>query len=210
MKRSRSTGGGVRAPVIAQVPPGVITYLLEAWSRGDPKAEGDLLPLVYRELRRQAAWFLRSERCGHTLVATALVHEMYLRLVGQEAAYENRCQFFALAARMMRRVLVDHARARAAAKRPQPELQVTFEEKELPAAEPRAFELLSLDAALTELAAFDPRQAHLVELRYFGGLTSAEIADVLGVSPTTIKREWSLARAWLYRFLTHRSATNPG
>ncbi len=208
MRRSRSAGG--RAPPLAEVAPGVVTDLLRAWRRGDAKAESELLPLVYRELRRQAAWFLRGERSGHTLVATDLVHEVYLRMTDQEADYENRCQFFALAARMMRRVLVDHARARAAAKRPQPDLQVTFEERELPAAAPRALELLALDAALTELAVFDARQARLVELRYFGGLTSAEAAEVLGVSPTTIKREWSLARAWLYRFLTQRDNTSPG
>jgi RNA polymerase sigma-70 factor (ECF subfamily) len=207
MRRQRPAGGSA---ALAQVPPGVVTDLLKAWKRGDPKAESQLLPLVYGELRRQAAWFLRGERAGHTLVATDLVHEVYLRMADQAAEYGNRAHFFALAARMMRRVLVDHARARAAAKRPQPDLQVTLDEKELPAAEPRAFDLLALDAALTELAAFDPRQAHLVELRYVGGLTSAEVAEVLGVSPTTIKREWSLARAWLYRFLTRRDGTRPG
>jgi RNA polymerase sigma factor (TIGR02999 family) len=208
MRREPPAGG--RGAPLAQVPPGVVTGLLKAWKRGDPKAESQLLPLVYGELRRQAAWFLRGERADHTLVATDLVHEVYLRMTDQAAAYENRSQFFALAARMMRRVLVDHARARAAAKRPQPGLQVTFEEKQLPAAEPRAFELLALDSALTELAAFDPRQARLVELRYFGGLTSTEVAEALGVSATTIKREWSLARAWLYRFLTQRDTTKPG
>jgi RNA polymerase sigma factor (TIGR02999 family) len=208
MKRQQPPGG--RGPPPGQVAPGVITDLLRAWRRGDPQAESELLPLVYSELRRQAARFLRSERSDHTLVATDLVHEVYLRMTDQDAAYQSRSQFFALAARMMRRVLVDHARARSAAKRPQPDQQVTFEEEELPAAEPRAFELMALDAALTELAAFDARQARLVELRYFGGLTSAEVADVLGVSPTTIKREWNLARAWLYRFLTRRESTEAG
>jgi RNA polymerase sigma factor (TIGR02999 family) len=188
-------------------PAGAVTELLHAWSRGDPGAGDALVPLVYRELRRQAARLLRRERGNHTLVATALVHEAYLRMVDQEADYQNRCQFFALAARIMRRVLVDHARARAAAKRPRPELQVTLDEA-IHSGEPAAFELLGLDAALTELAAFDERQARLVELRYFGGLTGAEVADVLGISPTTVKREWNVARAWLYRYLTAGAPQN--
>ncbi|HTE51739.1 MAG TPA: sigma-70 family RNA polymerase sigma factor [Kofleriaceae bacterium] len=194
-------------------PPGAVTQLLRAWSEGDADARDRLLPMVYRELRRTAASYLRRERPDHTLAATALVHEAYLRLVGQDAPYASRGHFFALAASMMRRVLVDHARARAAAKRPRPELQLTLDEA-LPAVLPRAFELLGLDRALTELAAFDARQARLVELRYFGGLTAAETAEVLGVSPTTVKREWNLARAWLYRHLTgsagERGAGAPG
>jgi RNA polymerase sigma factor (TIGR02999 family) len=188
--------------------PGAITMLLRDWSCGDPEARDRLLPLVYRELRRQAARFLRRERHNHTLVATALVHEAYLRLDGQETDYASRVQFFALAARMMRRVLVDHARARSAAKRPRSELQVLLEEGGL-SIEPRPFELLVLDRGLEELAAFDPRQARLVELRYFGGLTAAETAQVMGLSPTTIKREWNLAKAWLHRYLT-RSSPEPG
>lgn len=178
-----------------------VTELLRAWSRGDPDAGDQLVPLVYRELRRLAASQLRRERHNHTLAATGLVHEAFLRLVGQDADYENRAPFLALAARMMRRVLVDHARARAAAKRPRPELQITLEGA-MPSVEPRAFELLSLDQALIELAALDARQARLVELRYFGGLTAAETAEVLEVSPTTVKREWNLAKAWLYRYLS--------
>jgi RNA polymerase sigma factor (TIGR02999 family) len=182
-----------------------VTELLKAWRRGDTGAGEELLPLVYRELRRQAALSMRRERPNHTLSATGLVHEAYLRLVDQDAGYQNRSQFFALAAQMMRRVLVDHARARAAAKRPRPELQITLENA-MPSVEPRIFELLSLDRALDELAAFDSRQARLVELRYFGGLTSAETAEVLGVSPSTAKREWNLAKAWLFRHLTQLSS----
>ena len=181
-------------------PPGAVTRLLKAWSDGDEEARDQLLPLVYRELRRQAASYLRRERVGHTLPATALVHEAYLRLVGQDAGFANRAHFLALAASMMRRVLVDHARARAAAKRPRPELHISLEEAG-PSIEPRPVELLSLDRALTELAALDARQARLVELRYFVGLTAEEAAEVLGISPTTVKREWNLARAWLYRHL---------
>lgn len=184
-----------------EAPAGAVTELLKAWSRGDAAARDELLPLVYGELRRQAARFLRRERGNHTLVATALVHEVYLRLAGQDTDYESRCQFFALAASMMRRVLVDHARARAAAKRPPPELQIPLEDA-MPAVESRTLELLSLDAAMTGLADFDERLARLVELRCFGGLTSAEAAEVLGVSPTTAKRDWNLAMAWLYRYLT--------
>ncbi len=181
-------------------PPGAVTKLLRAWNDGDPDAREQLLPLVYRELRRQAASYLRRERRDHTLPATALVHEAYLRLVGQEASYANRAHFLALAASMMRRVLVDHARARAAAKRPRPDLLIALDEAS-PAVEPRPVELLSLDRALTELAAVDERQARLVELRYFVGLTAEETAEVMDISLTTVKREWSLARAWLYRHL---------
>jgi RNA polymerase sigma factor (TIGR02999 family) len=181
-------------------PPGAVTRLLRAWSDGDAGARDQLLPLVYGELRRQAAAYLRRERPDHTLPATALVHEAYLRLVGQDAGYANRAQFLAVAATMMRRVLVDHARARAAAKRPQPALMISLDDAS-PSAEPRSVELLGLDRALTELAELDPRQARLVELRYFVGLSAPETAEVLGISPTTVKREWNLARAWLYRHL---------
>jgi RNA polymerase sigma-70 factor (ECF subfamily) len=180
--------------------PGAVTELLRAWSDGDPDARDQLLPLVYRELRRQAASYLSRERANHTLPATALVHEAYLRLVGQNAPYADRSHFFALAASMMRRVLVDHARARAAAKRPKPDLLIALDDV-TPSVEPRPVELLGLDRALTELATIDPRQARLVELRYFVGLTAIETAEVLGISPTTVKREWNLARAWLYRHL---------
>lgn len=181
--------------------PGAVTELLRAWGEGDLDARDQLLPLVYRELRRQAGAYLSRERKNHTLPATALVHEVYLRLVGQNAAFADRNHFFALAANMMRRVLVDHARARAAAKRPKPELLIALADDVTPAVEPRPVELLSLDAALTELAALDARQAQLVELRYFVGLTANETAEVLGVSPATVKRDWNLARAWLYRRL---------
>lgn len=182
------------------VPQGTVTALLDAWRRGDTGAQDRLLTLVYAELRRQAEWCLRGERRDNTLVATALVHEAYLRLVGQRAPMQNRSQFFALAARIMRRVLVDHARARRAGKRVRPECQIAL------GAEPGTTippgELLGLDHALSELAAFDARKAHIVELRYFGGLTTDEAASLLGISVTTLKREWSVAKAWLFRYLT--------
>ena len=179
---------------------GDVTELLLAWRRGDASAEAKLVPLVYAELRRRAAAYLRRERGEHTLVATALVHEAYLRLVGQRSGFVNRAQFFALAAQMMRRVLVDHARARAAAKRPRPELQIGLDDVALAA--PGTFGLIELDQALDELAAHDARQARIVELRYFGGLTAEEVAESLEVSLTTVKREWTVARAWLYAYLT--------
>jgi RNA polymerase sigma factor (TIGR02999 family) len=155
---------------------------------------------VYAELRRRAASHLRGERRNHTLGATALVHEAFLRLAGQNADFENRTHFFAVAATMMRRILVDNARARAAAKRPQPGLQITLDPA-IPSPAPDALEVLSLDQALSELAARDPRQAQLVELRYFGGLTVEEAATFLGLSARTIKRDWNLAKAWLYQRL---------
>jgi RNA polymerase sigma factor (TIGR02999 family) len=174
---------------------GEVTELLRRWREGDAAAESALVPLVYAELRRRAAAYLRRERRDHTLVATALVHEAYMRLVGQEAVFVNRAHFFALAAQMMRRVLVDHARARAAAKRPRPELQVSLGAADVAA--PEAVGLVELDHALDELAARDARQARIVELRYFGGLTAEEVAEALDISLSTVKREWTVARAWL-------------
>jgi RNA polymerase sigma factor (TIGR02999 family) len=192
--------------VMAAGRPGSITELLQQCARGAPGAQDQLFRLVYRELRRLAASHLRRERPDHSLVATAVVHEMYLRLVGQKANYENRSHFFGVAASMMRRVLVDHARARAAAKRPRPELQVTLDGT-TPSHSPQAFELLSVNEALDSLAGVDARQARIVELRYFGGLTAEETADVLKISLATVNREWKLARAWLFHQLTRADPT---
>ena len=178
-----------------------VTALLHAWARGDPHAQDDLLPLVYQELRRQAAAYLRRERAGHTLQPTALVHEAYLRLVGQRVDWRNRLHFFAIAAQMMRRVLVDHARAQHAAKRPDPALRVAVDER-LRSVEPQECDLLLLDQALNELADLDPRQGRIVELYYFGGLSENEVADVLSVSRSTVAREWRSAKAWLHRRMT--------
>lgn len=180
-------------------PPGEITTLLRAWGAGDDAARDRLMPVVYEELRRRAARFLRRERPDHTLRSGELVHETYLRLLRQNAAWQNRDQFFGVASSMMRRILVDHARARAARKRGGP-LRVTLDETHA-IASPAAPDLLDLDVALSELAAFDERQARLVELRYFGGLAIEDAASVLGVSVATANREWAIAKAWLYKRL---------
>jgi RNA polymerase sigma factor (TIGR02999 family) len=175
--------------------PHAVSGLLHAWAQGDVAARDDLLPLVYRELQRRAAAYLRHERPDHTLQPTALVHEAFLRLVGQDrVAWQNRGHFFGIAASMMRRILVDHARAHQRAKRPG--VAVT---------EPRDCELLLLDRALEELGTHDPLQSRIVELRYFGGLTEQEVGDVLALSRATVTREWQTARAWLYRRMTRCS-----
>ena len=173
--------------------------MLQAWQGGDETARERLIPFVYQELRRRAAGYLRHERRGHTFRPTDLVHETYLRLCAQNAAWENREQFFGVACRLMRRILVDHARARAAGKR-NGGVRVTL--SVVPAGSSAAQpDLLDLDAALEELAALDERQEHLVELRFFGGLSVDEAARALGVSPATANREWAMAKAWLFRRL---------
>ena len=182
----------------------VVSGLLQAWGSGDLGARDELLPLVYRELRRRAAGYLRQERPGHTLSPTALVHEAYLRLVGQQrVAWQNRAHFYGVASQMMRRILVDHARAHQAAKRPGAGLRVVLDDR-IGVAQPPDCELLLLDRALNELTAIDPQQGQIVELRYFGGLSESEVADVLGTSRSTVTREWKTARAWLFRRLTKR------
>ena len=179
-----------------------VTGLLRAWSRGDVLAQDRLVELVYGELRRQAARQLRRERPDHTLRPTALVHEAYLRLVGQRrTVWRNRNQFYAIAARTMRRVLVDHARQRLAAKRAGSWRRVTLDDK-VAAGVPRELDLVALDAALQELEALDPNKARMVELRFFAGLSLEATAQAMGTSPSTVTREWRLARAWLYRRLT--------
>ncbi len=178
-----------------------ITQLLAAWSSGDRTAADALLPAVYQELHAQAERAMRREGQGHTLQTTALVHEAYLRLVDQRRAnWQNRAQFFGVAAQMMRRVLVDHARERLAAKRGGGVSHVSLSGVGAAADDDRA-DLVALDDALSRLAALDPAQARIVELRYFAGLTIEETAEAAGVSPATVKREWAVARAWLAREL---------
>jgi RNA polymerase sigma factor (TIGR02999 family) len=186
-------------PSPARPTPGEVTVLLKAWGDGDASARDRLIPLIYDELRRRAAGHLRRERRGHTLRPTDLVHETYLRLRAQNAAWQNREQLYAVASRLMRRILVDHARGRAAAKRGGG-MRVTLAEDlaTTAAAQP---DLLDLDAALDELSALDERQATLVELRFFGGLDIEEAARALDVSVATANRDWVTARAWLFRRL---------
>jgi RNA polymerase sigma-70 factor (ECF subfamily) len=179
-----------------------VTQLLEAWRGGDAGAGERLLPIVYAELHRRAAAAMRREDPGHTLQPTALVHEAYIRLVDQRrGAWQNRSQFFGLAAQMMRRVLIDHAREHLAAKRGGGAKQVTLSGVETPADSDDAIEVLALHEALEKLGALDERQAKIVELRYFGGLSVEEAAEALEISPATVKREWATARAWLKREL---------
>ena len=180
---------------------GTVSELLVAWSQGDIDAREALVPLVHRELRRRAAAYLRRERRDHTLQPTALVNEAYLRLLGQQrASWQNRVQFFAVAAQIMRRVLVDYARERQAAKRPGG-IRVTLDEAAR-IEPPVECELLMLHDALEALARLDERQAQIVELKYFGGLSEEDVAAVLSLSRATITREWQSARAWLYRRMT--------
>ena len=178
-----------------------LTALLQAWGKGDLEARDRLLPIVYGELRRQAARQLRSERAGHTLQPTALVHEVYLRLAEpRRVPWQSRAEFFAAAAQAMRRILVDHARKRAAAKRAGDWTRVRLED-DVAIEGKQELDLLALDEAIDGLAALDARHARIVELRFFGGLSVAETAAVLHVSTATVKRDWSLARAWLHRRL---------
>ena len=183
---------------VNSAPAGSVSQLLRAWGDGDAHARDELLPLVYQELRRRAAAYIRRERPDHTLQPTALVHEAYLRLRGQTRVSRfNRAQFFALASQLMRRILVDYARERQAAKRGAG-IRVTFDER-LPAVAPLDCEVLMLDEALRDLAKLDSRQAEIVELKYFAGLSETEIAVALSLSRATVTREWQSARAWLHR-----------
>jgi RNA polymerase sigma factor (TIGR02999 family) len=182
-------------------PAHAVTRLLLAWSGGDAGARDALLPLVYHELRRVARHHLRHERPGHTLQPTALVNEAYLKLVGlSRVKWQDRAHFFAVAARLMRRILVDHARGRAAAKRGGVRTAMTLDDAVAFSREPD-LDVVALDAALARLAELDPRQERIVELRFFSGLEVDETARVLGISTATVKREWRTARAWLYREL---------
>jgi RNA polymerase sigma factor (TIGR02999 family) len=171
------------------------TRLLLRWRNGDRGAFDELLPLVYDELRRLARGYLRRERVEHTLQSTALVHEAYLRLVDQNVAWENRAHFFGIAAQMMRRILVDQARARQAAKRGDA-LKVTLDEG-MAVAEARNLDVLALDRALHRLSQLDEQQGKVVELRFFAGLSIEETAEALSISSATVKREWAMAKAWL-------------
>jgi RNA polymerase sigma factor (TIGR02999 family) len=178
-----------------------LTTLLAYWSNGDQSARDQLIPLVYDQLRRMAHRHMAQERPGHSLQATALVNEAYLRLVAQrEVHWQNRAQFFAIASQMMRHILVDYARKRHRAKRGGRAQQVSLNEA-MAVTDARAADLIALDEALTSLASIDPRRSLVVELRYFGGLSVEETAEVLKVSPLTVMRDWRTAKAWLSRTL---------
>jgi RNA polymerase sigma factor (TIGR02999 family) len=193
---------------MSQTEPTDVTRLLQCWSCGDKNAVNELVPLVYRELRRLAAAYLRRERNDHTLQPTALVHEAYLRLIDQSRVdCHTRAQFFGIAANLMRQILVNHAKRRGAAKRAG-ENKGTLEEAAR-IAQQREYDLIALDDALERLALLDPRQSRIVELRFFGGLTEDEIAELVGVSLFTVKRDWRIARAALYDEL-HAPFLDPG
>jgi len=177
-----------------------ITGMLHDWSDGKQEALDTLLPLVYDELHRQAARFLRRERIGHTLQTTALIHETYLKLIDQRHVnWQNRAHFFGIAAQAMRRILVDYAKARHREKRGGADENLPLEAATLAVSGEREIDLEELDQALTRLAAMDERQASIVELRYFGGLSIEETAEVLRISQATVKSDWKLAKAWLYQ-----------
>lgn len=180
-----------------------VTELLDRWSRGDRGARESLIPLVYDELRRIARCALARQRYNHTLQSTALVHEAYMRLVGQSSIrFQNRAHFFAIASQLMRYILVDHARKYNAAKRGNHLTLALDENIAVPAK--AAIDVAVLDEALNALTALDPRQANIVEMRFFGGLSIEETAQVLGISPATVKREWTTARTWLYVEMTRK------
>ncbi|MEP7038682.1 MAG: sigma-70 family RNA polymerase sigma factor [Acidobacteriota bacterium] len=180
-----------------------ITQLLLDWSDGDKAALDELMPIVFDELRRLASHYMRGQRAGHTLQTTALVNEAYLRLIDSSRVnWQNRAHFFAISAQLMRRVLVDFARARNSRKRGGDQIKVTLDDK-IEATFEKETNLVELNEALENLAKFSERQSQIVELRYFGGLTEEEIAETLNISTRTVRRDWSAARAWLYRQLSN-------
>ncbi len=187
-------------------PPHNVTLILQEWSDGDPDAPARLMPLVYAELRRLARDYLRRERSDHTLQPTALVHEAYLRLVDQtRLTWQNRAHFYGIAAQLMRRILVDHARTHGAQKRGGATQKLSLDEARF-SPEERPADLLALDEALKALAETDERKARVVELRFFGGLNMEETAEVLQVSEKTIRRDWQMAKLWLHRELAETAA----
>jgi RNA polymerase sigma-70 factor, ECF subfamily len=186
---------------------GRVTDLLTKFTTGDSAAADEVIPLVYEELRRLAAHYLAREQPGHALQTTALVHEAYLRLVDQrQSNWRNRAHFYGAAAQVMRRILVDHARARQAEKRGGDAEHLTLDEA-LTFSDSQSEELVRLDEALARLARLDARQSRVIELRFFAGLSVEETAEVIGVSPKTVKRDWSVARAWLHRELRGTTGT---
>jgi len=189
---------------MAESPQEGITQLLLECSGGDQGALDRLIPYVYDELHRLAHRYIKQERSGHTLQTAALVNEAYLRLVDQrQVRWQNRAHFFGIAAQLMRRILIDYARKRTYAKRGGGAVKISLDE-DLVISQQRAADLVALDDALKGLASIDPQQSRVVELRFFGGLTIEETAEILKLSPDTVKREWSTAKAWLYQEIAER------
>jgi RNA polymerase sigma-70 factor, ECF subfamily len=183
--------------------PQEVTQLLVDWSNGNQAALDRLMPLVYTELRQLARRYMRRERSGHTMQTTALIHEAYLRLVDQnQVRWQNQAHFFGIAARLMRHILIEHARRHARAKRGGGAGKISLDETAI-VSQARAAELLALDDALEQLAAIDQRKSRVVELRFFGGLSVEEAAEVLNVAPNTVLRDWRMAKAWLRREISH-------
>src|SRR5688572_28855398 len=179
-----------------------VTQLLLKWSQGEQGAMDELLPLVYRELHKIAHRYLNKERGEHTLQTTALVHEAYIKLIDQtRVQWQNRAHFFGIAAQAMRRILVDNARQRLAGKRGSGAEKISIEDNQIDISDEKASNLIELDFALKKLAELDPNKSRLVELRYFGGLSLEETAEVMGVSRPTVIRQWRLAKAWLYKYI---------
>jgi len=188
--------------------PSVVATMVDDARQGDEQALATLLPIVYDELRRLAASYMRRERPGQTLQATALVHDAYLRLLrDSKLSWQNRAHFFAIAARSMRQILIERARTRGAAKRGGSRIRVTFDAGLIAAAQGPDLDLEALDEALTRLAVLDAELARVVEVRFFGGLSIEETAEALNLSPATVKRRWTLARAWLARELRGKNTT---
>ncbi len=182
-----------------------VTDLLIGWSNGDKAALDALMPVVYDELHRQASRYLRRERVGHTLQTTALIHEAYLRLIDQRNVHwQNRAHFYGIAAQLMRRILVDHARSKKRAKRGGSDVRISLTDETLKSPG-QNFDIEVLDEALERLTAIDAQQSRIVELRFFSGLTVEETAEVLSISPATVKRDWSMAKAWLHREVTREA-----
>jgi RNA polymerase sigma factor (TIGR02999 family) len=196
---------------LAHEPPSQVTKLLQGWRGGDRNDLEALLPLVYDELRRLAHYHLRNERPGHTLQTTALVHEAYFRLVGQDLPeWESRAHFFAIAAQLMRQILVDYARRRRASKRGSGVCMLTLDDA-LALSRRKDVDVIALDDALNTLAERDPRQSRVVELRFFAGLSLEETSEVMGIATATVQRDWTMARAWLHREISRRETSRrPG
>ena len=201
----RHPPGGPGAWHVQPDPSDQVTQLLIRWRSGDREALADLMPIVYGELRRMARNYLQQERQDHTLQSTALVHEAYVRLVGQKLPeWQNRAHFFGVAARLMRQILVEYARSHQAEKRGGSACKVTLEEEACLPQQP-ALDVVMLDDALQDLAKLDPQQSRIVELRFFAGLSIDDTSEVLGISPATVAREWTTARIWLHREISRNA-----